>query len=131
MPRDLARFHFARRARRASHRLDHFVACSAARAEHFDLSPSSHVDFSRIGVLAFVGYSFELTPKSRQRLHKVVFKGRRVPGACPRPGREPARVLLGSRVPVGFRPATPIEEGIRRFVAWYRDHTAGELRQGA
>ncbi|RMD78565.1 MAG: NAD-dependent epimerase [Gammaproteobacteria bacterium] len=23
---------------------------------------------------------------------------------------------------VGFRPATPIEEGIRRFVAWYRDY---------
>jgi UDP-glucuronate 4-epimerase len=22
---------------------------------------------------------------------------------------------------VGFRPATPIEEGIRRFVAWYRE----------
>ncbi|HKU06331.1 MAG TPA: NAD-dependent epimerase/dehydratase family protein, partial [Bradyrhizobium sp.] len=22
----------------------------------------------------------------------------------------------------GFRPQTPIEEGIRRFVAWYRDH---------
>jgi UDP-glucuronate 4-epimerase len=24
----------------------------------------------------------------------------------------------------GFRPGTPIEEGIRRFVAWYRDHEA-------
>jgi UDP-glucuronate 4-epimerase len=23
---------------------------------------------------------------------------------------------------VGFRPATPIEEGVRRFVAWYRDY---------
>jgi UDP-glucuronate 4-epimerase len=23
---------------------------------------------------------------------------------------------------IGFRPATPIEEGIRRFVAWYRDY---------
>jgi UDP-glucuronate 4-epimerase len=23
---------------------------------------------------------------------------------------------------VGFQPATPIEEGIRRFVAWYRDY---------
>ncbi|MGH6789415.1 MAG: UDP-glucuronate 5-epimerase, partial [Pseudolabrys sp.] len=23
---------------------------------------------------------------------------------------------------VGFRPATPIEDGIRRFVAWYRDY---------
>ncbi len=25
---------------------------------------------------------------------------------------------------VGFRPATPLEEGVRRFVAWYRDHYA-------
>ncbi len=25
---------------------------------------------------------------------------------------------------VGFRPATPIEEGLRRFVAWYRDYYA-------
>jgi UDP-glucuronate 4-epimerase len=24
---------------------------------------------------------------------------------------------------VGFRPATPLEEGIRRFVAWYREYT--------
>ena len=32
---------------------------------------------------------------------------------------------------IGFRPGTPIEEGIRRFVAWYRDHAAGELRKGA
>jgi UDP-glucuronate 4-epimerase len=31
----------------------------------------------------------------------------------------------------GFRPDTPIEEGVRRFVAWYRDHAAGELRRGA
>jgi UDP-glucuronate 4-epimerase len=23
---------------------------------------------------------------------------------------------------VGFRPVTPIAEGIRRFVAWYRDY---------
>jgi len=23
---------------------------------------------------------------------------------------------------VGFRPATPIEEGVRRFVAWYREY---------
>jgi UDP-glucuronate 4-epimerase len=23
---------------------------------------------------------------------------------------------------VGFKPSTPIEEGVRRFVAWYRDH---------
>jgi UDP-glucuronate 4-epimerase len=23
---------------------------------------------------------------------------------------------------VGFRPATPIDEGIRRFVDWYRDY---------
>ena len=23
---------------------------------------------------------------------------------------------------VGFRPATPIEDGIRRFAAWYRDY---------
>ena len=23
---------------------------------------------------------------------------------------------------VGFKPATPIEEGIRRFVAWYREY---------
>ena len=22
----------------------------------------------------------------------------------------------------GFRPQTPVEEGVRRFVAWYRDH---------
>ena len=22
---------------------------------------------------------------------------------------------------VGFTPATPVEEGVRRFVAWYRD----------
>ena len=22
---------------------------------------------------------------------------------------------------VGFRPATPIEEGVRRFAAWYRE----------
>jgi len=28
----------------------------------------------------------------------------------------------------GFRPDTPIEEGVRRFVAWYRDHREGELR---
>jgi UDP-glucuronate 4-epimerase len=25
----------------------------------------------------------------------------------------------------GFKPSTPIEEGIRRFVAWYRDYAAG------
>jgi len=31
----------------------------------------------------------------------------------------------------GFRPDTPIEEGARRFVAWYRDHAAGESRRGA
>jgi UDP-glucuronate 4-epimerase len=24
---------------------------------------------------------------------------------------------------IGFRPATPIGEGIRRFVAWYRDYS--------
>jgi UDP-glucuronate 4-epimerase len=29
---------------------------------------------------------------------------------------------------VGFRPSTPIEEGIRRFVAWYRDYAAGAFR---
>ena len=23
---------------------------------------------------------------------------------------------------VGFRPATPIEHGVRNFVAWYRDY---------
>jgi UDP-glucuronate 4-epimerase len=23
---------------------------------------------------------------------------------------------------VGFRPSTPIEEGIPRFIAWYREH---------
>jgi UDP-glucuronate 4-epimerase len=23
---------------------------------------------------------------------------------------------------VGFKPATPIEEGVRRFVEWYRDY---------
>ncbi|MBB3021139.1 nucleoside-diphosphate-sugar epimerase, partial [Microvirga lupini] len=23
---------------------------------------------------------------------------------------------------VGFAPATPLDEGIRRFVAWYRDY---------
>ena len=28
----------------------------------------------------------------------------------------------------GFRPNTPIEEGVRRFVAWYRGHQEGELR---
>ena len=28
---------------------------------------------------------------------------------------------------IGFRPNTPIEEGVRRFVAWYREHE-GELR---
>jgi len=28
---------------------------------------------------------------------------------------------------VGFKPATPIEEGIRRFVAWYRDFHAVRL----
>jgi UDP-glucuronate 4-epimerase len=22
---------------------------------------------------------------------------------------------------VGFRPSTPIEQGVRRFIAWYRD----------
>ena len=22
---------------------------------------------------------------------------------------------------IGFRPATPVEEGVRRFVDWYRD----------
>ncbi len=22
----------------------------------------------------------------------------------------------------GFRPATPVEEGVRRFVAWYREY---------
>jgi UDP-glucuronate 4-epimerase len=25
---------------------------------------------------------------------------------------------------VGFRPATPIAEGIKRFIAWYRDYCA-------
>jgi len=25
---------------------------------------------------------------------------------------------------VGFQPATPIEEGIARFVAWYREYYA-------
>jgi UDP-glucuronate 4-epimerase len=28
----------------------------------------------------------------------------------------------------GVRPNTPIEEGVRRFVAWYRGHEGGELR---
>lgn len=28
----------------------------------------------------------------------------------------------------GFRPNTPIAEGVRRFVAWYRGHQEGELR---
>jgi UDP-glucuronate 4-epimerase len=28
----------------------------------------------------------------------------------------------------GFRPNTPIEEGVRRFVTWYRDHQGIELR---
>jgi UDP-glucuronate 4-epimerase len=28
----------------------------------------------------------------------------------------------------GFRPSTPIEEGVRRFVAWYRDHEGNGLR---
>ena len=28
---------------------------------------------------------------------------------------------------IGFRPSIGIEEGIRRFVSWYRDHMA-ELR---
>jgi UDP-glucuronate 4-epimerase len=28
----------------------------------------------------------------------------------------------------GFRPNTPIAEGVRRFVAWYRGHREGELR---
>jgi UDP-glucuronate 4-epimerase len=28
----------------------------------------------------------------------------------------------------GFRPNTPIEEGVRRFVTWYRGHEGGELR---
>ena len=23
---------------------------------------------------------------------------------------------------VGYRPDTPLDEGVRRFVAWYRDH---------
>ena len=27
----------------------------------------------------------------------------------------------------GFRPNTPIAEGVRRFVAWYRGHREGEL----
>jgi UDP-glucuronate 4-epimerase len=31
---------------------------------------------------------------------------------------------------VGFRPSTPIEEGIRRFVAWYRDYAAGASTPG-
>ena len=31
---------------------------------------------------------------------------------------------------VGFRPSTPIEEGIRRFVAWYREYT-GRANTGA
>ena len=26
---------------------------------------------------------------------------------------------------VGFRPSTPIEEGIRRFLNWYREYSAG------
>ena len=26
---------------------------------------------------------------------------------------------------VGFKPATPIEEGIRRFVKWYREYYEG------
>jgi UDP-glucuronate 4-epimerase len=29
---------------------------------------------------------------------------------------------------VGFRPATPLEEGIRRFVAWYREYMSIKLR---
>lgn len=28
----------------------------------------------------------------------------------------------------GLRPNTPIEEGVRRFVTWYRGHVGGELR---
>ncbi len=28
---------------------------------------------------------------------------------------------------VGFRPATPIEEGIARFVAWYKDFYQADL----
>ena len=31
---------------------------------------------------------------------------------------------------VGFRPATPIEEGVRRFVAWYREYYRVETEQG-
>jgi UDP-glucuronate 4-epimerase len=23
---------------------------------------------------------------------------------------------------VGFRPATPVEQGVRNFIAWYRDY---------
>ena len=29
---------------------------------------------------------------------------------------------------VGFRPATPIEQGIARFVAWYREWSANDIR---
>jgi UDP-glucuronate 4-epimerase len=27
---------------------------------------------------------------------------------------------------VGFKPSTSIEDGIRQFVAWYRDYVAGK-----
>ena len=31
---------------------------------------------------------------------------------------------------VGFRPATPIQEGVRRFVAWYRDYYRSDRQLG-
>lgn len=40
------------------------------------------------------------------------------------PGDVPATYadVTDLAVDVGFRPSTPIEEGVRRFVAWYRDY---------
>jgi len=32
---------------------------------------------------------------------------------------------------VGFRPSTSIEDGVRRFVAWYREYHAGREQQGS
>ncbi len=41
----------------------------------------------------------------------------------PQPGDVPVTYadIADLEAAVGFRPATPIEEGLRRFVAWYRD----------
>ena len=35
------------------------------------------------------------------------------------------------RAEIGYAPATPLEEGIARFVAWYRSYYAGRTKKGS